>query len=110
MLTWRRGREELLLSDFLVTSPARRALKRHPLLSRFHTKSGIASFCIMAFGNQHLEGMGTTQVLHHLQSLPGMLACKAPLPSHVISLSISEATQSSLATIKMSKDSPGAIP
>lgn len=55
----KRGREEVLLSYFIVTSPARRALETHPLHITFNTKSGIASFCITAFGKQDLEGMGT---------------------------------------------------
>lgn len=49
-------RQELLLSSFTVTSPARR---RHPLNIRFNIKSSIAGFCIRAPGKHHLEEMGT---------------------------------------------------
>lgn len=67
-LKGRRGTEEFLLSYFIVTSPARRDTKRHPLNMRFNRKSGITSFCVMAVGKQDLEGMGTTSFLQHFHS------------------------------------------
>lgn len=112
MLKGRRGKEELLLSYLTVTNPARRAERRHPLNTRLNTKSAIASFKFRHNGPWQTtpQGMGTTELVQHFQSLPGMLTGKAPSPSHLISLVMSEAIQSSLTTIKMSEDSTGAIP
>lgn len=43
-LKGKRGREELLLSYFIVTSPARRALETHPLHITFNTKKWYCKF------------------------------------------------------------------
>lgn len=104
MLKGRRGREELLLSYLTVTNPSRRAERRHPLNTRLNTK-------FLHNGPwQTPQALGTTELVQHFQSVPGMLTWKYPSPSHLISLAMSEAIQSSLTTIKMPEDTTGAIP